>query len=183
MRISEEEEGRLMGNPTDGQHGPSLEQLMAEMKDLEGHALRLSEQAATPLEQKCLQGMAVAFRFVAEIAKGGAGSVQEHMSMLPHMARYLAVEGPQAERQAIRPKTPPVQTRPEHAAREQSLQGESETVESGRKPTPEERSCSFCGKGERAVKKLVPGPGVAICGECLAFAKQVLEQGGGPRPS
>jgi len=39
--------------------------------------------------------------------------------------------------------------------------------------------CSFCGKSAGEVKQLVPGPGVAICGECLNFAKTVLEAGAG----
>jgi hypothetical protein len=39
------------------------------------------------------------------------------------------------------------------------------------------RQCSFCGKEESEAGPLAPGPGVAICGSCLEFGKQVLAAG------
>jgi hypothetical protein len=45
--------------------------------------------------------------------------------------------------------------------------------------SPAERSlayCAFCGKGERQVAKLIPGPDVFICDECVALCNQILEE-------
>jgi len=34
--------------------------------------------------------------------------------------------------------------------------------------------CSFCGKGSKEVSKLIAGPAVFICNECLALAAEIL---------
>lgn len=34
--------------------------------------------------------------------------------------------------------------------------------------------CDFCGKDETQVTKLIAGPGVDICDECVIFCMQVL---------
>ncbi len=39
-----------------------------------------------------------------------------------------------------------------------------------------ELHCSFCGKSQREVKKLVAGPGVYICDECISIAYKILEE-------
>ena len=36
--------------------------------------------------------------------------------------------------------------------------------------------CSFCGKSHAEVRKLVSGPGVYICDECIETFKQVLDK-------
>jgi RNA polymerase primary sigma factor len=36
--------------------------------------------------------------------------------------------------------------------------------------------CSFCGKSEAQVKKLVAGPGVYICKECVELCQEILDQ-------
>lgn len=36
--------------------------------------------------------------------------------------------------------------------------------------------CSFCGKSSDEVKKLVAGPGVYICNECVALAQEIIEE-------
>ena len=43
--------------------------------------------------------------------------------------------------------------------------------------------CSFCGKGHSDVKKLIAGPGVYICNECIDVCASILEKelGGGPQ--
>jgi len=41
--------------------------------------------------------------------------------------------------------------------------------------------CSFCGKGEDEVERLVAGPSVYICDECITTCVAVLEQHGGFR--
>lgn len=41
--------------------------------------------------------------------------------------------------------------------------------------------CSFCGKPEPLVEKLIDGPGVYICDECVALCVEILEAEGGER--
>src|SRR5512142_1832642 len=36
--------------------------------------------------------------------------------------------------------------------------------------------CSFCGKSHAEVKKLIAGPGVYICDNCIILCKQVLDK-------
>ena len=40
----------------------------------------------------------------------------------------------------------------------------------------EQLLCSFCGKSQRQVKKLIAGPGVYICDECVALCVEILEE-------
>ncbi|RME20961.1 MAG: ATP-dependent Clp protease ATP-binding subunit ClpX, partial [Deltaproteobacteria bacterium] len=44
-----------------------------------------------------------------------------------------------------------------------------------RKP-PDYLSCSFCGKGQREVRKLIAGPTVYICDECIALCNEILQE-------
>jgi hypothetical protein len=37
--------------------------------------------------------------------------------------------------------------------------------------------CSFCGKNQKQIRKLIAGPGVFICNECIAKADQVIATG------
>lgn len=39
-----------------------------------------------------------------------------------------------------------------------------------------ELHCSFCGKSQKEVKKLIAGPGVYICDECISIAYKILEE-------
>lgn len=39
-------------------------------------------------------------------------------------------------------------------------------------------SCSFCGKTQDAVQRLIAGPGVYICNECVELCQSILEDGG-----
>lgn len=41
---------------------------------------------------------------------------------------------------------------------------------------PTRAGCSFCGQTSDAVGELVNGPGVAICGGCLALAREILQR-------
>jgi ATP-dependent Clp protease ATP-binding subunit ClpX len=36
--------------------------------------------------------------------------------------------------------------------------------------------CSFCGKGQKQVKKLIAGPGVYICDECIELCKEIIDE-------
>ena len=44
-------------------------------------------------------------------------------------------------------------------------------------------SCTFCKKSDRQVNKLIAGPGVYICNECVALCDQILEQESTPDQS
>jgi ATP-dependent protease Clp ATPase subunit len=39
--------------------------------------------------------------------------------------------------------------------------------------------CSFCQKSEDEIKKLVAGPNVYICNECVAVAARLMSEGPG----
>ena len=39
-----------------------------------------------------------------------------------------------------------------------------------------EVTCSFCGKSQSAVKKIVAGPGVFICDECVELCNEILNE-------
>ena len=39
-------------------------------------------------------------------------------------------------------------------------------------------SCSFCGKSQKEVKKLVAGPGVYVCDECISLCNDILVEEG-----
>ena len=41
----------------------------------------------------------------------------------------------------------------------------------------EQLLCSFCGKSQRQVKKLIAGPGVYICNGCVDLANDVINDG------
>ena len=36
--------------------------------------------------------------------------------------------------------------------------------------------CSFCGKSQKQVKKLIAGPGVCICNECVDLCNDIIEE-------
>lgn len=40
----------------------------------------------------------------------------------------------------------------------------------------EQLRCSFCGKSQRQVKKLIAGPGVYICDECIDLCNEIIEE-------
>ena len=40
----------------------------------------------------------------------------------------------------------------------------------------EQLLCSFCGKSQRQVKKLIAGPGVYICDDCVGLAVEMIQE-------
>ena len=42
--------------------------------------------------------------------------------------------------------------------------------------------CSFCGKNQEQVRKLVAGPGVYICDECIELCNEIIEEEIGDEP-
>jgi hypothetical protein len=41
--------------------------------------------------------------------------------------------------------------------------------------TKEPLTCNFCGKSQKQVKKLIAGPGVYICDECIGLSNEILD--------
>ena len=52
-------------------------------------------------------------------------------------------------------------------------QSDDEDVTAEKKP-PDERHCSFCAKLKTEVAKLVTGPTVYICNECVALCEDII---------
>lgn len=44
------------------------------------------------------------------------------------------------------------------------------------KPTDNRLKCSFCGKSQDQVKKLIAGPGVYVCDECVDLCNEILDE-------
>ena len=44
------------------------------------------------------------------------------------------------------------------------------------KPSDNRLKCSFCGKSQDQVKKLIAGPGVYICDECVDLCNEILDK-------
>ena len=51
-----------------------------------------------------------------------------------------------------------------------------------RKPDQDELRCSFCNKGQNEVRKLIAGPTVCICDECVQSCVEIMEQDKEARP-
>ena len=47
----------------------------------------------------------------------------------------------------------------------------------------EQLLCSFCGKSQRQVKKLIAGPGVYICDECIDLCNEIIDEECAPAPT
>ena len=43
--------------------------------------------------------------------------------------------------------------------------------------------CSFCGKPDEHVKKLIAGPGVSICDGCVQLCNEILQRSSSGRPA
>ena len=46
-----------------------------------------------------------------------------------------------------------------------------------------ELRCSFCGKMQAQVQRLIAGPGVCICNECVELCQSVLDDDAPPQRS
>ena len=44
------------------------------------------------------------------------------------------------------------------------------------------RHCSFCGREQPAVRRIIAGPGVHICDSCVGVCQKILERDPGTRP-
>ena len=44
-------------------------------------------------------------------------------------------------------------------------------------------TCSFCGKTQHQVVKLIAGPGVYICDQCVDLSVRIIEEEVGQRPA
>jgi hypothetical protein len=51
------------------------------------------------------------------------------------------------------------------------------SIAASRAPPPRILYCSFCGKGQHEVRKLIAGPTVFICDEGVALCADIVESG------
>jgi ribosomal protein L37AE/L43A len=76
------------------------------------------------------------------------------------------------------------QTGVPYATALRSIRQQQETRMPSTVPTQPEvvASCSFCGKPSTAVQRLVAGPGVYICNECVKLSATIIEDAGQSTP-
>ncbi len=55
-----------------------------------------------------------------------------------------------------------------------SIKKKEETAVPVAKKDEEALKCSFCGKGQDEVKKLIAGPTVYICNECVELCNEII---------
>jgi hypothetical protein len=55
--------------------------------------------------------------------------------------------------------------------------GRTKAFTAGSSPKP---TCSFCGRGEPAIKKIMAGPGVYICDSCVHTCQTIVDRDGKP---
>lgn len=53
---------------------------------------------------------------------------------------------------------------------------------SGKEPKEKNLICSFCGKSQDEVERMIIGPGVNICNECIELCHSLLDEDGKPAP-
>ena len=46
----------------------------------------------------------------------------------------------------------------------------------GRYEEKKQLKCSFCGKNQEQVRRLIAGPGVYICDECIELCSEIIEE-------
>ena len=54
--------------------------------------------------------------------------------------------------------------------------GDKKTSSSGSKGSSKELCCSFCGKSQREVRKLIAGPSVYVCDECVELCNDIITE-------
>src|SRR5881396_2188615 len=59
---------------------------------------------------------------------------------------------------------------------EPGRQGERVSTTSGSKGAKVPYRCSFCGKSQEQVRKLIAGQGVYICDECINLCQEIIEE-------
>jgi ATP-dependent Clp protease ATP-binding subunit ClpX len=64
------------------------------------------------------------------------------------------------------------------SGRGSSIRRRAEGIGTLARPTDsnEQLLCSFCGKSQRQVKKLIAGPGVYICDECIDLCNEIIDE-------
>ena len=67
-------------------------------------------------------------------------------------------------------------SRPPRSGRLQRRPGGGEQTVAKFGDTGELLKCSFCGKSQKQVKKLIAGPGVYICDECIDLCNEIIEE-------
>lgn len=61
-------------------------------------------------------------------------------------------------------------------AREAGFDSWKQLLETGPSPDAKIAYCSFCGKSQHEVTKLIAGPKVYVCNECIGLCNDILEE-------
>jgi|SRR6266705_1068670 len=122
-----------------------------------------------------------ALRLEVRRLHGAGGSLQEIAAALGLDDRQVGdalaaagTAGPEPTAAAARNPPPATAPDPPPAARRPEAPG--------RHRTPWRLACSLCGEGKAQGRRLVAGPGVALCDRCVPAALEVLVEGTGPDP-
>src|SRR5205807_2190579 len=60
--------------------------------------------------------------------------------------------------------------------RRTKAEGDRVSTTTGSKSTKVPYRCSFCGKSQEQVRKLIAGQGVYICDECINLCQEIIEE-------
>lgn len=130
--------------------GAKIEDLIVDLDLLVGNCEETAIHAGDVGRQRFYEGMAVAYRTVSQKLKGQFEYMET--AVLDHV--YQGIERFSAP----------------------SASPQSQFPMRGERDGGQRRECSFCGNAPEGDVRLVPGPGVAICGECVDFAKDIIQQ-------
>jgi ClpX C4-type zinc finger len=131
--------------------GAKVEDLIHDLDYLSRSCEQTALAADDPMKRRFYEGLSVAYYMVAQKLKGRFEYVEEDVVNQLYTGRQQV------------------------SARD--LSG----VWPGLNQLGPHRLCSFCGRDEREVGPLAPGPRVTICGQCAEFAREVIEHARGPR--
>jgi hypothetical protein len=117
---------------------------------------------------------------------GGAGAVARPLAL--HLRETITARGPGATVESIHHDTSLLriaETLEAASARLEEFKPKDATdvdlTPLGTKPFATERaprlSCSFCGKEQKDVQKLIVGPCIHICNECVGLSQEIIDEG------
>ena len=155
-------------------HQPSVGGLAGQASDVEIHAKRANRYQA-PLERDPgrehrpgVRQDRARHRPRLHNGRGGVRRLRRHRQYRPAaLARGAGAEMNSLFESASGPKGLGIQC--------MSVSEKREGFKSMRDPS-DQLQCSFCGKSQRQVRKLIAGPGVYICDECIELCNEIIDE-------
>lgn len=74
------------------------------------------------------------------------------------------------------PRITTIEHNPEDVLAEDWLEGLRDDLIAQTRPKSFQPSCGFCGKTDKEVRKIIAGPSVMICNECVELCSEILSQ-------